>query len=181
VIPFEALVELFTIAIEPWGLHAWYHVKPPTAHSIARIEEELGLTIPPDLIKIASRCPAYGGWLAGIGDDYDHTCHILSLNRAFHEGDELPPLPAHFVLLNHGHDGDCDCWDVRTTGANGEHPIVYIALESGRVEPAGKVFATFREYLEQFARDHAPRAHDPTKRRRATKLVQQFRFDPPDK
>jgi hypothetical protein len=47
-IPFEIRAELLAIATEPWGLHPWYHVKPPTKESVERIQRELGFAIPGD-------------------------------------------------------------------------------------------------------------------------------------
>ena len=150
-IPFDILTELFAAATEPWGYHPWYHVAPPTPQSVERIQRELGMIIPADYLSIAAACPSYGGWLAGIGDDYDHGCNIIRLNAAFHSADNPPALPPHFVLLNHGHDDDCDCWDTRATAAFGEHPIVYIILGSDAPEAGCKRFESFRPYLEWYA------------------------------
>lgn len=170
-IPLEALTELVTIATEPWGFHAWYHVAPPTPQCIRRIQRELGVTIPEDYIHIAAKCPSYGGWLAGIGDDYEHRCHILNLNRAFRTQDNEPPLPPHLILLNHGHDDDCDCWDTRHVSPSGEHPIIYIDLGSAKPEPSGQLFESFRAYMEHFALYHARATPEQSSRRRAEELM----------
>jgi hypothetical protein len=171
-IPFDILTELVGIATEPWGLHSWYHVAPPTPQSIERIQQELGITLPEDYVRIAAGCASYGGWLAGIGDDYDHGCHILRLNAEFHAHGDEPPLPQYFVLLNHGHDGDCDCWDMRETTAGGEHPIVYILFGVASPEPSGKRFETFRAYIEYFALQGAVRAPDASRRRQAERWIE---------
>ncbi len=184
-IPFDTLVELLTIATEPWGYSGWYHVAPPTKSSVAKIQDALGILIPEDYIRIATACPCYGGWLAGIGDDYEHRCHILTSNHILHNPSDEPdnfahPLPAHMVMLNHGHDGDCDCWDVREATASGEHPIVYLCLESDILEPIGDRFDDFRAYIEKFAVQHAPRAGKTRRRRRAKRLIQQLQPKPGD-
>jgi hypothetical protein len=175
-IPFDILTELVGIATETWGLHSWYRVAPPTAQSIQRIQRELGITIPDDYLRIAAACSSYGGWLAGIGDDYDHGCHILRLNSAFHSHSDSPALPPHFVLLNHGHDGDCDCWDTREVTSSGEHPIVYVGLDGMRPCCVER-FESFGAYIENFALQGAPKNPKTGRRRRAKRLIQQLQHD----
>jgi hypothetical protein len=172
-IPIDTLIELVGIATEPWGSHGQFQAVQPSAQSIERIQRELGITIPADYLRIASSCPSYVGWLASIGEDYDHHCHILSLNAAFHSPDAPPALAQHFVLLNHGHDGDCDCWDIRGPTVSGERPIVYVDLESDAPEPSGRRFETFRAYIEDFVRYSAPRAATASRRRRAKRLLEE--------
>ena len=164
-IPFDTLVELFSIATER-GLH---HVAPPTPQSIAKIQRELGITIPDDYVRIATACPSYAGLLGGIGEDYEHDIHILRLNAAVHaEG-----LAAHFVLLDHGHDGDCDCWDLRETTSSGEHPIVYVGLDG--VRPCRDArFESFRAYLENFVVMNAASNPKPALRRKARRMIQEL-------
>jgi len=169
-IPDDILFQLVSIATEPWD--SWYHVAPPTPGSVERIQRELSITIPEDYVSVAAACASYGSWLAGLGDDYENNCHILALNTVFHTADETPALSNHFILLNHGHDGDCDCWDTRELTSKGEHPIVYINLESGNLHATGKQFTSFRSYIEQFALDHAPANRE--KRRRARKLIREY-------
>ena len=108
-IPMEILVELCGYAFEPWGSSSWYSAAPATEASIAHISQELGISIPHDFVSLSQGCPVYGGWFASIGEDYDGPVHILALNKLFREADEdYGELPSHLVLLNHGHDGDCD-------------------------------------------------------------------------
>src|SRR5947209_16353 len=120
--PFDTLAELFSIATE----RRLQQVAPPTPRSVETIQRELRVTIPDDYVRIATACPTYGGLLAGIGEDYHHDIHILRLNAVFHAGVCSPALPRRFVLVDHGHDGDCDCWDTRETTSSGEHPVVYV-------------------------------------------------------
>jgi hypothetical protein len=171
-VPFETLVELVGIATEPWD--DWYRVAPPTPESVDRINRELDITLPCDYVRLAAACPTYGSWLAGIGEDFDHGCHILQLNAAFHAEDEPPALPRHFLLLNHGHDGDCDCWDTREKANADEHPIVYICLESDSQQSIGPRFESFRSYIEDFALRHASHSPNKARRRRAKRLIKQL-------
>ena len=144
-IPIETLIELVGIATEPWGSHGQFHAVQPTPQSIERIRRELNITIPEDYVRIAS---------------------------SFHASDDQPALAQHFVLLNHGHDGDCDCWDRRMFTASGERPIVYIDLESA-TEPSGRRFETFRAYIENFVRYATPRSAADSRRRRAKLLLEE--------
>jgi len=169
--PFEIVTELFTIATEPWGNSSWYHAGPPTRPSLERIKGELGVSIPEDFVRLAKACPSYGGWLAGIGRDYKRFVHILNLNKAFHTVDDGPSLPRHLVLLNHGHDGDCDCWDTRQVTKSGEPCIVYVNLESPKPVPSQSRFDSFRDYIEHFVLRHAPRAPHIEQRRRVELLI----------
>lgn len=165
--PFDTLVELFRIATE----HGFDRATPPTLPSVERIQRELGIVIPADYIRLAGVCPSYGSLLAGIGGDFDGDIHILRLNALFRaEG-----LPKHFVLLDHGHDGDCDCWDLRETTSSGEHPIVYVGLDGTR--PCRETrFESFRAYIENFVVMNAGRNPKPASRRRAKRIIQELQL-----
>ena len=120
-----------------WKIRKWmrypvdaFPSEPPTPKSIARIEKQLGLQIPKIYIELAKLTPNYGVWFGSIGPDYASHNHILTLNTAFHRGnEESAALPVHFVMLNHGHDGACDCWNLLETISD-EHPIYYINVDS---------------------------------------------------
>jgi hypothetical protein len=170
-IPFETLLELWEIAFADWSIFPVYRAQPATDSSIALIEKSLGIALPASLVELSRGCPSYGCWLAAIGDDCDHGLGILALNRAFHNpDDDGPALPAHLILLNHGHDRDCDCWDTSSGKSGDEYPIVYCALEQGPT--ATKALApTFYEYLEQLCRYYAPRSPNKKRRRRARELL----------
>lgn len=107
----------------------WYPSEPPTSESLKRIEQELGLTIPPSYADLARVAPNYGVWFGSIGPDFDSLNHILKLNAAFHQGDEeYAAFPSQFILINHGHDGDCDCWKLDEK-IGYEHPIYHVNVE----------------------------------------------------
>ena len=128
------------------------------------------MPVPPLFIEVAAACPSYGGWFGSIGDDFDSHNHLLGINRAFREEGLIP----RYVLLNHGHDGDCDAWDVRAErSANGEMPIVYFNYDcDGRglrgLRPSAKTFA---EYIDAFVRARAPRCPEKALRRRAKRVL----------
>jgi len=177
-ISFDRLTELFEIATAPWSQRPWANAAPPTPGSIDRIQRQLGIRIPEDFVRLAMVCPSYGSWLASIGEDFDNGLHITRLNQLFHDGARLHDgekglaLPPHFIMLNHGHDLDCDCWDTMSLTASGEHPILYICLGTG-TEPCGARFESFRAYAEDFVLDHAPCVRDKAQRRKAKRLIQE--------
>jgi hypothetical protein len=128
----------------PWT-GSWYPSKPATPESVAHLEEVLKFKIPTDFIEFSWLTHNYGVWFGSIGDDYGSHNHLLTLNAAFHKaGGCGVALPQHWVLINHGHNGDCDCFDI-TASEGGEYPIYYMNVES---PGAPKLLAkTFKEYL----------------------------------
>jgi hypothetical protein len=180
-VPFDTLTELFEIAMSPWSRGPQPPSAAPTPESLSRIQRTLGIGVPEDFARLAAACPSYGVWFASIGDDFGSSGHIVMLNELFHDGRRLhdghdgPALPPHFVMLNHGHDGDCDCWDTRVVTAAGEHPIVYVRLEvAATAHPSGVRFESFRTYVEEFALRRARGIPDRTQRRRARRLIEQL-------
>ncbi len=164
----EVLIELTAISCEPWGSSSWYRASPPTPTSLRRVFEELHVPILTLFADIATRCPAYGGWFASIGEDYESHIHILGLNRTFRK----MGLPPEFVMLNHGHDGDCDCWDTAATGSDEELPIVYVYLPNGgKAEIGEQLGASFRDYVWQYCQWSAPRSPVRRLRRRAKRIL----------
>ncbi|SRR5579862_339038 len=130
----------------PWTC-SWYPSKPATEKSVAHIESILKITLPRDFVEFSRLAHNYGVWFGSIGDDYDSHNHLLNLNAAFHQPDDGSlALPDQWVLINHGHDGDCDCLDV-SSGVRPEYPIYYISVGSSD-EPILRA-STFREYLER--------------------------------
>lgn len=159
-IPFDTLVELFTAATEPWNPQRISRkgdlLEPPTPWSVEQIQHEFGVIIPNDYVRIAQACPYYETWLAGIGEDYDHPHHILPTNHLFYTRTGEPDdyrqiLPAHLIMVNHGYDGDGDCWDAREVTSTGEHPIVYLSVDAERLKLTDRRFDSFQAYIEDFA------------------------------
>ena len=122
----------------------WYPSKPPTPDSIRKIEKHFGLSVPPIYVELARLAPNYGVWFGSIGPDFESHNHIIRLNAAFRSGDEeYAALPPEFVMINHGHDGHCDCWKLSEI-VGVEHPIYHINVET-RSDP--KLLAnSFLEY-----------------------------------
>ena len=77
------------------------------------------------------------------------------------------------MLLNHGHDGDCDAWDTGAPARDGELPIVYFVYDCDRRELGGlrDSARTFAEYIDSFVRAHAPRCPEKRLRRRAKRTL----------
>jgi len=140
------------------------------------IYDTLGVTIPESYRRIAECCANYGAYLNGIGEDYDHGVHIIRLNQVFHGLTDTAALPAHYVLLSHGQDGECDCWDLREWTQSGEHLIVHIGLEEGcddvpsRVRVDDARYDCFEHYLKATALYYAAHLSCP----RALELVEEI-------
>jgi hypothetical protein len=170
-LPTPLLVEMLGHICAPYG-GGIGHAAPPTVASVRRIEEELQVSLPPLFVEVATACPTYGGWFAGIGEDYHSPAHIVALNRLFHgQG-----LPARYVMFNHGHDGDCDCWDVEqpATGSAGECRIVYCRTDADAVRwprPPQPLAGTFHDYLDAFCRSHISSITEKSVRRRMKRLL----------
>jgi hypothetical protein len=167
------LLDLLPAAFEPWGSSTWYPSRPPTDLSVQRIESELGIRLPPLFVNIARACPSYGGWFGSIGEDFASHNHIVQINRAFRtEG-----LDPRYVLLNHGHDGDCDVWDTQPPLAgDGERPIVYFNYDVDRHSTRGFriIAASFAAYIDAHVRTRAPRCPVKDLRRRAKRMLAGF-------
>ena len=148
----EQLVAVFAVINEPYAKA--YVATPPTAESIERINRALNISLPGSLVRFAEDCPSYGTWFASIGADYDSYLHILELNKAFraegdfgNDGKLLPPLPKDLVLINHGHDGDCDCLEMGTYNEQArEFRLRHWNQISGQL--SNLMWPTFREYFE---------------------------------
>lgn len=169
-LPTPLLFEILGHVCEPYGSRGMYRAAAPTAASVRRINEALRVTLPPLFVEVATACPSYGGWFASIGDDIENPLHIVALNRQFHaEG-----LPARYVLFNHGHDGDCDCWDLESPAdASGGPRIVYCQVgDDGK--PTGEpqpLPGSFRDYLESFCRSHVSSIRSKAARRRIKRAL----------
>ena len=175
---FGTVVELFGLATHDMRWDA----APPTQRSIERIRESLGVRIPDAYVQVATSCPNYGAYLNGIGEDYDQGIHMLRLTQWFRSA-AVPPLPSYYVLICHGHDGDCDCWDTReVVAASGEPPIVHVSLEEGygdtppRVQVSDIRYASFADYLTSITVYYAQCLNypvcDPDRLARAADLIE---------
>jgi hypothetical protein len=168
-LPKAVLLDLLPATFEPWGSSGLFPSRPPTSESVGQIECSLRIEIPRLFIEVALSCPSYGGWFNSIGDDYKSHAHILSINAAFREAG----LAARYILLNHGHDGDCDAWDTEGQPKEGELPIVYFNYDEDRRVLRGiRLSATcFADYIDNLVRAKAPGCPVKGLRRRAKQIL----------
>lgn len=151
-IPLPVLFEVFELAFgtRDWRLSA----ATATEKSIARISGELKIEIPRDFAALSQNCASHGNWFSSIGEDYGTPNHILQANKSMRVGNKsYNALPSHLIVLNHGFDGDCDCWDTqRAPNENGEFSIVYYEASSGKIRNPNYDFPSFVSYLEYLCR-----------------------------
>jgi hypothetical protein len=171
-LPTDVLLGLLPATFEPWGSSPMYKARPPTRDSVQRIEAQLGITIPPLFIDVAAACSSYGGWFNSIGDDFASHMHVTTLNRSFWD----LGLARRYVLLIHGHDGDCDAWDTEAPLALGERPIVYFNYDTDRklfrgLRPSAFFFA---DYIDKLVRAKAPKCPVQALRRHAKQVLAEF-------
>jgi hypothetical protein len=151
----QQLIDLYTLGATPW--RGCFSALPPTVESVCRINHELGIRLPESLLDFAHQCDCYGVWFASIGEDFESPMHILNLNRIFHteHEDGYTPLPETLVLINHGHDADCDCIDTSIQNVEGEYSIIYWDYEASSSFVPTRLFENFPLYLESLATDMA--------------------------
>lgn len=173
----DVLIELCELVFAPWDF-AWSRAAPATESSVAHILTELNVVIPNDFIALSQKCPAYGGWFASIGENYSSPYHIIQTNQSFRENEQKhKALPSHLIVLNHGYDGDCDCWDKqREPNANGEFPIVYYEAASGQIQNPVYDFPSFASYIEYFCLAKAKEA-TPPRRKKIRELLALYEFN----
>jgi hypothetical protein len=145
-IPRDRQVEVFDLLMA----HT-FETSPPTPASIARINAELGIELPASLVDFARRSQKFGAWFCSLGEDYDNFLHILEMNRLFKARQRSgykrwQRMPPHLVIFNHGHDDDCDCFDLRLPRSpQGEYWIAYWSPFEDDVSLADN----FADYLDQ--------------------------------
>jgi hypothetical protein len=145
----DELVDLLDAAAEPWAGAVMYRAEPATRTSMARIEKELDVRVPPLLVELSQRSPGFGVLFAGLGEDWESPGHILRLNETVHRArrrDGIRALPAALVMFNRGEDHECVCWDRDRAGEGGEHPIVWCRTDVGVTRRGGRT--AFRRELE---------------------------------
>jgi hypothetical protein len=153
VLTIEQLLDLFAVAFA----HGHRRSSVPTAESVSRINRELGIVLPVSFVEFSRRCPGYSTLFASIGEDFNDAYHILNINRDFHGDEPHYRVPSWLVVFNHGHDEDCDGFDSRKLGADGEYPVVYWDASQGVGFDNARwpVFTRFNDYLEFTLTYHA--------------------------
>lgn len=123
--------------------------EPPTNVSVAQINSTFSIELPGSMISFAEQCPTYGSLLASLGEDVDHSMHILSLNWSAHRGDGDCILPEWLLMINHGHDGHCFGIDKRAFDETSrEYTIRYWDIDKGLGFHTDLEFPDFPSYLE---------------------------------
>jgi hypothetical protein len=138
------------------------NVPPPTAASVARINEMLGIALPQSLVEFATQSSACSSWLAGLGEDYASPNHILQINKRANKirrrvigdaGNWEAVKPKNFVPFNLGFDHDYNCFDTAQFDATiGEYTIQY--WSPPRITGT-TTYSTFYAYMEAQIRDWA--------------------------
>jgi SMI1 / KNR4 family (SUKH-1) len=145
----KQLVQLFELGRTVYRQTRSKPALPPTDESITFINRELGIKLPQSFVDFARQCDCYGWYFNSIGEDYDSYWHILTRNRVFHtDAEGYTPLPGHLIIIDSGHDGDCNCFDTRVCESAGEYPIVYWDGEAGPDFVPSPGFPTFPDFLE---------------------------------
>lgn len=160
----EQLLRLFDVAFTSERCDS-----TPTLKSVARINRELGIVLPSRFIEFAQRCPGYTSLFSSIGEDFDSGLHILYVNREFHDDEPHYSVPRWFIVFNYGHDQDCDGFDSRKPGGDGEYPVMYWDASQGVAFDNSRwpVYPTFHDYLEFTLTYHAKNAN----RERAEEII----------
>ncbi|MCP4111783.1 MAG: SMI1/KNR4 family protein [Desulfobacteraceae bacterium] len=156
----EWIIELFNLSTNS---HINIGLKTnPTNASVDKINNELNIKIPGSFIDFAKRCPSYSSWLASIGEDYTSHNHILRLNKLIHRQCNVNTwLPSWLIMINHGYDGDCDCFDTRSSDlSTGEYSILHWDDEAGKEFEPDEPYKNFHEYIESYVLSWAQRHYD---------------------
>ena len=134
----------------------------PTEASIARINEHFGVELPANFIRFAKFSECYGSWFAGLGEDYQNEWHIIRINSFYRRlrrrkhGDKWRSAkPKAYVVINHGHDDDCDCIDTSDWNEDaGEYRIGYWTPGLERID---EPYDSFLAYLNGLVKAHLRR------------------------
>jgi len=124
----ETLAELFDLLSGPV-----FDSEKPTNSSIEQINDHFGIELPATLVQFAKLSNNFGAWFSSLGEDYRNPFHIIRINRIYRRmrkrkhGDKWRPAkPREYIVINHGHDNDCDCIDTGDWNEKeGEYRIVY--------------------------------------------------------
>lgn len=151
-IAFDKLVALFDLSRAPA-----VPVERPTSQSIAAINSHFGISLPPMLIEFSRRSEKFGCYFASLGEDYSSPFHIIPINRQAarirrrRQRQWQYVKPPYLLVINHGYDDDYDCLDLRAWNSEtGDYRLQYWAPDVADLE-SEKGWATFHEYLEEFA------------------------------
>lgn len=156
-------IESLASAYDAIGMLPVYaNVPAPTAASIERINEMLGISLPESLILFATQSSACASWLAGLGEDCASPNHILQINKRANKirrrvigdiGNWEAVKPKNFVVFNLGFDHDYNCFDTGQFDATAaEYTIQYWCPP--RITGT-TTYPSFYAYMEAQIRDWA--------------------------
>lgn len=149
-LPVEAIIALLPATFEGWPF--CQPARPATDASVARIEAQLAVTLPPLLLRISGESASYGYWFNSVGNDYRNENHILRTNERF----RAVGVPDRYVIFAQGFDGECDAWDLGSPLIDGEAPIALLHVDDDGIltGPTGS-FGSFHAYMDALCRRHA--------------------------
>ncbi len=126
-------------------VHSCYAPHPkPTNDSIEKINDHFGIQLPGALIEFARHSNSFSSWFASIGPDFDSHTHIIRINSFWRRRRKTRRIPTDLVIINLGHDEDCDCLDVSSYDPeSGEYEIQYWCPEVSN----GKRWQDFHTYI----------------------------------
>lgn len=127
--PLDKMSGLFDVV----STSCFHVIAPPTRASIRKINEHFGVPLPPSMVDFVQSVQCYGSLFAGLGEDYNNQMHIIKINSQYRKmrrrkhGDKWRrALPREFIVINHGHDDDCNCIDTGDwNAASGEYRLTY--------------------------------------------------------
>lgn len=156
--PIEKMARLFD------AFHSGYvcQVEKPTKNSMRRINEHFGIQFPASLIEFANRSNSFGTWFAGLGEDYENPWHIIKINSLFrkmrrrkHRDKWRRAKPGELIIINHGHDRDCDCIDASDWNEEAkEYRLVYWYPGLEVIEYR---YDSFLDYINEYVLNEAAR------------------------
>ena len=111
-LPIDTIIELLAATFEGWPF--CQPSRPPTAGSVARIEERFAVKLPSLLLQVARSNASYGYWFNSVGNDYGNSNHILGPTPT----SGVVAFPR-YVVFAQGFDGECDAWDLGDPGVGG--------------------------------------------------------------
>ncbi len=121
----------------------------PTEFSIRKINEHFGIQLPGLLIELARGSKSFSSWFSSIGPDYDSYSHIIRINSYYRRRRRTRRIPQNLVVINMGHDSDCDCLDLDTFDAQtGNYELKYWCPDGdGELQ-----WASFENYVRDLIR-----------------------------
>lgn len=125
---------------------------PQSEESTLRLEDALGVTLPPSFRVFLSRYGAGGirAWvgISGIYDNDPLSMHLGTTYADTMRARELWGLPAHLVVIERGDEHFPPlCLDTTTSGPDGEYPVVGFWVTSRQVSTDS--YPSFADYFER--------------------------------